>query len=190
MVNAKLTNGNYIDLKSVIGKNFKSFECEKMDNNSAVYGNLRLNLSDINFDISNEQKTLKFYDDFEDVAYFDLVVSKNETEFKPYIPSSVKEIYEVDEEIINIIIIEDTINVNDEYIVKFDVGIQINTNKNIYIFSKGWFFDEHIYISKNIEFDIVYPIEDVIYDWSDEDDGLENIKVDRKFISMKNYVLN
>lgn len=187
MTLAKLTNCNYIELKSTMGKNFISYECERLDRFNRTYGNIRLNFTNLNIDICNEQKTLIFFKELEDVAYFEMYKVNADLQFKPYIEESIPEKYDVVEIVQDIIIIEDTIHIKDEYSIQFDMAIQINTFSNSYIFSKGWFFDEHIYISKNKNFDDVYSIEKVVSDWTGDGEYLENVKVLRKYTSLKDY---
>ncbi len=172
-----------MDLKSVIGKKIISFECSTLDEYSKTYGNLRINFDICSLEICNEQKTLPFYDDNEDIAFFYMEQKNLDDKFIPYIEDEQPMVYDVGENITGIIIVEDTVNIRSEnYKIVFDMAIEIVTENNTYIFSKGWFFDEHIYFSQNKSFESIYPLEQVIDDWSDE--NAQEVNVKRKYINL------
>ena len=170
MIKAKFSNVMLTIIKTMVGKVICSYECGNMVPNEA-YGNLQINLDDFAIEISNEVKELPFYDSTEEISYFTCEKKSLCEPFKPYCEEP-SEKYFINENVLAVYIIEDSVSVNDgEYDINFDMAIIVETNKHKYMFSRGWFFSETIDISVDKEFNDVYPISRVVEDWSDEDEN-------------------
>ena len=84
----------------------------------------------------------------------------------------------IDEKIQSVEIVNDEINVNDgEYEITIDQALIIRTKDNVYSFYKDWMYSEVINIAVDRNYETVYDIEKVEYDWSDR--GVEPTTVKR-----------
>ena len=174
MVKAKFTNQMIDIIKSMIGNTFCSYECGEK-RSGEVYGNCRINLEGFAVEILNEVKEMPFFDSTEDVSSFSCKKSLNE-EFKPYCIEPVQK-YIVNEKVLSVSIVEDFVSVNDgEYDIAFDMALIVETDKHKHIFSRDWYFGETISISKDKNFDDIYPVKKVIDDWEYDGDNKVNVK--------------
>lgn len=179
MIKAKFSSEMLKIIKSMVGKVFCSYECGNMVPDEA-YGNLQINLDDFAIEILNEVKELPFYDSTEDISYFTCEKKSLNESFKPYCEEP-SEKHLINENILSVYIIEDSISINGgEYDINFDMAIIIETNKHKYVFSRGWFFSETIDIAVDKEFDDIYPISRVVEDWSDDGENKVNVIRTRK----------
>ena len=176
MVKAKFSNKMIDILKSMVGNIFSSYEYGDMFPNEA-FGNLQINLKDFSVELFNEVQELPFYDLTEDISCFKCIKKSLTELFEPYCKEPSQK-YSVNEKILSVFIVDDSISINDgEYDINFDMAVIIETSQHKYIFSRGWFFSETINISIDEKFDDIYPIGKVIEDWSDE--GENNVTVVR-----------
>ena len=181
MVKAKFSNEMLEYIKKMVGHTLCSYEYGKMVQNEA-YGNLQINLDSFAIEILNEVKELPFFDSTEDISYFTCEKKSLSEPFKPYCEEPCKK-HLIDEKVLSVYIVEDSISINDgEYDITFDMAIIIETCNHKYIFSRDWFFSETISISLDEEFDNIYPISNVIEDWSDE--GENKVEVKRRKYSL------
>ena len=158
---------------SMTGKTFKSYETdEKIDFSIQA---MRFNMGKFAINLFNEEKTVDFGDYKEDMACFTCEQAALTDEF-PYKVRT--KAYMIDEKILKVSIVRDVINVNNhEYDIEYDMAIAIETACHTYIFSRGLWFDEGIYISADKNTECVYDIEKVKSDWSDN--GQKNVSVER-----------
>jgi len=176
MVTAKFTDEMIKIITSMIGKVFCSYECGNTFDNQ-TYCNFQINLEDSSIEFMNEVKDFPFYDSSEELSTFSCKKLPLNTLFKPYCGEPSKK-HLINEEITSVSIVNDEITINnDEYSISFDMAIIIDTTSHKYTFSRGWFFGEEIDISKDLDFNDVYPIHNVIEDWSE--DGENDVKVIR-----------
>ncbi|MBQ8248744.1 MAG: hypothetical protein IJY93_02520 [Clostridia bacterium] len=167
MVKAKFSTEMLKIIKSMVGRVFCSYERGNTVSNEA-YGNLQINSDNFAIEILNEVKELPFYDSTEDISCFTCKKKALSEHFKPYCEEP-SEKHLINEKILAVSIIEDSISINNgEYDVAFDMAIIVETNEHKYTFSRGWFFSETIDISVDKDFDNIYPISRVVEDWSDE----------------------
>ena len=176
MVKAKLSDKMIKILKDTVGKTFCSYECGNIAM-GAVYGNVQINMDNCAIEIVNEAKELPFYDSTEDISHFVCRKKLLNEPFKPYCEEK-SEKHTINENVISVSIIEDSVSVNDgESDIAFDMAVVIKTDKHSYMFSRGWFFSEIIDISVDKEFNEIYPINRVVKDWSE--DGENKVDVSR-----------
>lgn len=176
MIKAKLTEEMTETIKNAKNQNLCSYEYGKSIKNEA-YGNLQINLNSFAIELINEEDKLPFYDTTEDISFFKCTKKQLDEKYVPYCPNEPIEKHGVDEKILATSVIEDCISINNgEYNITFDMAIIFETENHKYVFSRGWFFDETISISIDKEFDDIYPVSQVVEDWSDEGDNKVEIK--------------
>lgn len=174
MIKAKFSDEMINILKSMIGNILYSYECGNTIQNEA-YGNLQLNLKDFSIEILNEVSEFPFYNSSEEISCFSCKKKSSSETYKTYCEEPIEK-HVINEKITSVALVEDDVNVNNgEYEIRFDMAIVIKTDKHKYIFSRGWFFDEVIYITVDNEFDKVYPISKVVEDWSDDGENKINV---------------
>ncbi len=87
----------------------------------------------------------------------------------------------VTETITDIIIVRDEICVNNSdgksiYDITMDQAIIIKTSDSSYVISREWSLEEELIFLKSANYkESVYSVEDIISEWSDEDDGTEAV---------------
>ena len=174
MIKAEFSTDMLKMIKGMVGRTLCSYECENMISGEA-YGNMQINLDGYSIEILNEVTELPFYDSTEDISCFTCKLKTPGEFFEPYCEGT-SEKHFINENILSVCIVEDSISVNDgDYDIKFDMALIIETSKHKYMFSRGWFFSEIIDISVDKEFGCIYPIDRVIEDWSDDGDNKVNV---------------
>ena len=181
MVNATFSNEMKSLLSSMTGKLFVSYECEKDDGYSRTFGNMRINTDSFSIDLTNEEQTLPFFDEIEDITCF--ACTKIDPR-KPFEPAVMTEtcVTKVDKRITGMELISDTININKgEYEIIFDSAIIIHMGDDIMMLARDTWFSEIITIANNDDYDQVFSIEEAKNAWSNDGEN----DVDVKRIRMK-----
>lgn len=154
-------------LAEMKGKTFKSYECVKMGTNM-TYGKCRLNLGQFSVDLYNYIHAMPFFDQTEDIPYFSCERMEKDSEYVVCERNSIPHVYMIDEKIQSVEVVTDEINVNDgEYEITIDQALIIRTRDNIYSFYKGWMYSEIINIAVDRNYETVYDLENVKYEWGD-----------------------
>ncbi len=175
MVYATFTEDMIRLLKELKGARFLSYECE--DTNGDAYGNLRINTDKMSVELTNIQQIMPFYTDEEEIACFACAKVDPEKKFKPYCITDTCKV-DVGDKILGISIVSDEITMNDgEYEISFDRAVIITMEKRILMFSRDIWFSEVIDISEHDNYDLRYPITEVIEAWSNE--GRDKVEVKR-----------
>ena len=175
MVYATLTEEMLRLLKDLKFSDFISYEGAKTSN--TFYGNLRIHTDKRSIELCNIERTMPFFDISEDIACLECKLSDPTVTFKPH-STEPFEVFEMGGRIESIEIINDKIDVNDgEYEISFDRAIIFRTNEKCIMFSRGVWFSEVIMIYENDDYDVVYPVDEVIEAWSN--DGENKVEVTR-----------
>lgn len=149
-------------LNDMIGKHFHTYECTKDDKFNRTYGNIRLYLDELTLEITNEEHPAIFFDEPEDISYFECHKVDSSKLFEPDLVSEVKK-YPVNKLVTGVEIIKDQIDVgNGQYSFSFDQAIIIHMDKDILMLSRDVWFSELIKITANDEYDELCPISDVV----------------------------
>lgn len=177
MVKATFTDEMKKILSNMTGRQFVSYECEKDDGFSRAFGNMRINTDSFSIELTNEEHTLPFFDDTEDITCFACTEVDSK---KPFEPAVVTEtcVTEVSKTITGLELINDTISVNNgEYEISFDAAIIIHMGNDVMMLARDTWFSEIITIADNDDYDQVFSIEDVKEAWSNE--GENTVDVNR-----------
>lgn len=176
MVYATFTDEMKQIISNAKGKCFVSYECEKDENFSRTFGNMRINLDSFSIDLTNEEHSLPFFDEREDVTHFSCVKVDPKTPFKPAVLTDTTAT-PVDKIITDIELITDTINVNNgEYEICFDAAIIIHMGDDVIMLARDTWFSELITIADNDNYDKIFSIDDVKEAWSNDGDYLVDVK--------------
>lgn len=179
-------------LKSLIGSKLICFKSEKKDSWNKIFGNIALVSENIEIEIKNElSPTTYFGGENEDVSRF---IVKQITNDNPFQLMIVSDIFEtpVNEIIKDIIIITDNISVHDSdknkiYEIVTTESIVVKTENSTFALSRDWHLEEIITFIKTSDYkQDIYPVSEVISEWSDEDEGSVAI-CNRSEISLNNY---
>ena len=164
-------------LKSLIGTKLLCFKSEKKDSWNRIFGNISLVSENAETEIRNELvSTMYFAGETEDVSRFAVKKISKENPFKLMIVSDVFETA-VNEKITDIILVTDAITVQDSgkntiYEISTTESIVIKTDNSTFVLSRDWHLEEIMtfVITSDYKRDI-YPIADVVSEWSDEEEG-------------------
>lgn len=179
-------------LKSLIGSKLICFKSEKKDSWNKIFGNIALVSENIEIEIKNElSPTTYFGGENEDVSRFIIKQITNDNPFQLMIVSDIFET-PVNEIIKDIIIITDNISVHDSdknkiYEIVTTESIVVKTENSTFALSRDWHLEEIITFIKTSDYkQDIYPVSEVISEWSDEDEGSVAI-CNRSEISLNNY---
>ncbi len=176
MVYATFTDEMKQLLSNTKGECFVSFECEKDEAFSRAFGNMRLNFNTFSIDLTNEEHTLPFFDENEDITHFSCAAVDPKNPFKPAVVADTK-VSPVDKTVTDIELITDTINVNNgEYEICFDAAIIIHMGDDVIMLARDTWFSELITIADNDNYDKIFSIDDVKEAWSNDGDYLVDVK--------------
>ena len=164
-------------LKSLIGTKLLCFKSEKKDSWNRIFGNISLVSENAETEIRNELvSTMYFAGETEDVSRFAVKKISKENPFKLMIVSDVFETA-VNEKITDIILVTDAITVQDSgkhtiYEISTTESIVIKTDNSTFVLSRDWHLEEIMTFVKTSDYKRdIYPIEDVVSEWSDEEEG-------------------
>jgi len=183
MVKAKFSNEMIKYIEQLKNSNFIKYFIDNQTNGASAYCKLGIESNNICLDIFNEETSVEWFinDDGvnkEDISVFSCKIREDNENFKPYIEESEIESVIVNEKINNVKIVSDIINVNNgEYVIDYDMAIIIETEQHNYVFSRGWFFSEEIYINVDKDINDIYSVKEVKESWSN--DGEFNVEVKR-----------
>ena len=178
MFNKRLSNEELALLQSVIGSKFISYERGAGEVQfSRTYGNIRLNFSDLSIELENLETATLYCGEADNMSGFSCYSCSPDKEFKPYIKEATQ-VTEISEMVTGVEVAEDTIRIdNDEREISFSSAIIIRTQMNEYMFYRTYQYNENIFICNSDNYDLVYPVCNVIDDWSN--DGDNQVSVER-----------
>ncbi|MCR4721280.1 MAG: hypothetical protein K5655_06110 [Lachnospiraceae bacterium] len=162
-------------LKELIGKTFKSYECNK-SGVDVVYGKVRLNLGTFSVDLYNYTKPIPFYGELEeeDISCFSCELADKNVDFRPCEKDQTAHLYMIDERINGVEIIRDKIFVgNNEYEITMDQALILRSRYNVYSFYRDWFFGETIRIGVDRREETVLSVDDVKKQWNCDEGTVE-----------------
>lgn len=162
-------------LKTLIGKELICIKSEEKDSWNRIFGNLALVTKDSEVEIKNELTETEYFNVLEDVSKFKI---RNITSEKPFVLMVESSIIEtkVNETIFDIIIVQDEISVKNSegnciYEITMDDAVVIKTEESVYVISREWCLEEELIFVKSANYKkSVYPIKDIIAQWSDEEE--------------------
>ena len=164
-------------LKSLIGTKLLCFKSEKKDSWNRIFGNISLVSENAETEIRNELvSTMYFAGETEDVSRFAVKKISKEKPFKLMIVSDIFETA-VNEKITDIILVTDAITVQDSgkntiYEISTTESIVIKTDNSTFVLSRDWHLEEIMTFVKTSDYKRdIYPITDVVSEWSDEEEG-------------------
>jgi hypothetical protein len=177
MTNHCITQEEKNLLKSLIGTKLLCFKSEKKDSWNRIFGNISLVSENAEIEIRNELSPTEYFGgETEDVSRF--VVKKISKE-NPFTLMIVSDIFEttVNEKITDIILVTDAITVQDSgkntiYEISTTESIVIKTDNSTFVLSRDWHLEEIMTFVKTSDYKRdIHPIEDVVSEWSDEEEG-------------------
>lgn len=183
MIKAKFSNEMKKQLEKLKDSIFVKYIIDNETKGISTYCKLGIDSTNVCLDILNEETSMDWFVNDEgickeDISVFSCKVRQDKEIFEPYIEESDVIEIDVNEKIDNVHIVSDVIDVNNgEYIIDYDMAIIIETEKHKYIFSRGWFFNEEIYVNIDKDIDDIYSIKEVKESWSN--DGELTVKVNR-----------
>ena len=177
MIDHRITQEEKSLLKSLIGTKLLCFKSEKKDSWNRIFGNISLVSENAETEIRNELvSTMYFAGETEDVSRFAVKKISKENPFKLMIVSDVFETA-VNEKITDIILVTDAITVQDSgkntiYEISTTESIVIKTDNSTFVLSRDWHLEEIMTFVKTSDYKRdIYPIADVVSEWSDEEEG-------------------
>ena len=81
---------------------------------------------------------------------------------------------------------EDTVHINNDCEICFSSAVIIRTQMRNYMFYRTYQYNENIFISDSDDYNIVYPIHNVIEDWNN--DGENQVSVERNTRIVSNLI--
>lgn len=179
MIQAKLTDEMINSLRRLIGDTFVGY-CGAMNNNIA-YGNVQINGQASAIEIQNEVHPLPLFSETEDISMFTCIPRDVHSTFTPFCDEP-WQTTPINETIVDISIVNDTVVVDDEYSISLDMAIVIQTPQHSYVFSRDWYYSETITVTVDASLDDIYPIDHVVDDWNPDND--RNVTVTRTISSL------
>ena len=178
MLDKRLSSEEFALLQSTIGSKFISYECGSGEAQfSRTYGNIRLNFSNQSIELENYETATMYCGEADDVSGFSCHACSSCVEFKPYVKEATL-VKEISETVTGVEVVEDTIHIdNEEREAKFSSAIVVRTQMNEYMFYRTYQYNENIFISNSDNYDVAYPVCNVIADWSN--DGDSQVSVER-----------
>ncbi len=153
-------------LKNTIGTRLLSIdigESEKPFNRT--YGKLRINFEKGSIELFNIEVPTKLMGDNDDISGFCCKVNATD-KFVPYLKEKSENIY-INDKVSGISIVRDTIVIADNLETAiFDEAIIFEMADCTYMLSRDWQYSELIHIHQHSDYDLVYPIQDVIENWN------------------------
>lgn len=183
MIEAKFSNEMLQYLGKLNNSWFIKYITDDETGGNSTYCKLGIDSDNVCLDIFNEETNVDWFVSGnkiqqEDISVFSCAIRNDGEKFQPYLGESQIIAIDVNEKIGKVEIVSDLIDVNNgEYTIDYDMAIIIETEKHKYIFSRGWYFDEEIYINVDKSIDEIYPIREVQESWSN--DGEFVVKVSR-----------
>ena len=176
MVKAKFTDIMLSKFKKLKGSRLIYYLTDDINGGDISYCKIGIETDNGCLDVYNEETPVDWFDTEgekakEDISVFSCKERKNSEEFIPYISDSGIIKHNVNELINSIKIVSDYIKVNNgEYSIDCDIAIIIQTDSHEYIFSRGWFFSEEIYVSVDSDINNIYSVDDEIKAWNNDGD--------------------
>lgn len=165
-------------LKSLIGKKLLCIKSELKDSWNRIFGNLAVITQDSEVEVRNELTETVYFDDMEDVSKFKIRQITSDKPFKLMVEVPVVET-KIKETISDIMIIQDVVSVKNSeesciYEITMDDAVIIKTTESAWVISREWCLEEELIFVKSANYkDSVYSIDDIVAEWSDEDEGIK-----------------
>lgn len=189
MINHCITYKELQMLKTLIGTKLVCFKSQKKDSWNRIFGNIALITDKTEIELRNELTDIEYFGDSEDVSKFYV---NQISASKPFSLMIEDEVFKtsVNEIITDIIIVEDEISIKDSsgnpiYEITMDDAVIIKTANSTYAISREWSLEEELIFIKTSDYKKdIYSIEQIISEWSDEDENFI-ATCNRKEISLK-----
>lgn len=189
MINHCITYKELQMLKTLIGTKLICFKSQKKDSWNRIFGNIAIITDKTEIELRNELTDIEYFDDSEDVSKFYV---NQISASKPFSLMIEDEVFKtsVNEIITDIIIVEDEISIKDSsgkpiYEITMDDAVIIKTDNSTYAISREWSLEEELIFIKTSDYKKnIYSIEQIISEWSDEDENFI-ATCNRKEISLK-----
>lgn len=187
MINVQFTKQMKERIKSLKGKRFVSYSMDDDCFADRSYCKIRITTDDFCLEIMNEVQAFPFIqgsiDDTEEMSCFSCQEKSLGSKYEPYLEGVKYKEIEVNETICEVSIVSDVITIEQEkYDICFDMAIIIKTESHTYTFYRQWYYDEYIFIGKDVDFDSVYSIDDVRTSW--DNDGEYAVTVERTYTKL------
>lgn len=189
MINHCITYKELQMLKTLIGTKLVCFKSQKKDSWNRIFGNIAVITDKTEIELRNELTEIEYFGDLEDVSKFYV---NQISASKPFCLMIEDEVFKtsVNEIITDIIIVEDEISIKDSsgnpiYEITMDDAVIIKTADSAYAISREWSLEEELIFIKTSDYKKdIYSIEQIISEWSDEDENFI-ATCNRKEISLK-----
>lgn len=189
MINHCITYKELQMLKTLIGTKLVCFKSQKKDSWNRIFGNIAIITDKTEIELRNELTDIEYFGDSEDVSKFYV---NQISASKPFSLMIEDEVFKtsVNEIITDIIIVEDEISIKDSsgnpiYEITMDDAVIIKTDNSTYAISREWSLEEELIFIKTSDYKKdIYSIEQIISEWSDEDENFI-ATCNRKEISLK-----
>ncbi len=187
MVKAKFTKQMIEIIQTLKGKTFISYFMDDDIFFDKSYCLIRIKTDSACLDLMNEIQEFPFLKspvgDTEELSCFTCQEKNINEPFKPYLVDIGYKEINVNEKISEVSIISDKITITQEnYTIDLDMALVIKTSHHTYIFSRQWYFDEHIFIHIDKDFNSIYSIDDVKQSW--DNDGEFQVEVERTIVRL------
>ncbi len=177
-------------LKDIVGKRFLSVETDdSMEGQS--YCVARLNFEGTSILLKNEEEEIAMFENedvpYEEAAKFSCIISDIAHPFVPGLDGVGIKKFDVDEIVMSVEIVSDTIKCVEQGInIIIDMALIVKTENHAYIFSKShvW-FDEVIYVNIDKNIDDICPLFSDLSLWND--DGKLSVSIERSIRTIKKY---
>lgn len=189
MINHCITYEELQTLKTLIGTKLICFKSQKKDSWNRIFGNIAIITDKTEIELRNELTDIEYFGDSEDVSKFYVNQISASKPFSLMIEDEVFKTF-VNEIITDIIIVEDEISIKDSsgnpiYEITMDDAVIIKTANSTYAISREWSLEEELIFIKTSDYKKdIYSIEEIISEWSDEDENFL-ATCNRKEISLK-----
>lgn len=189
MINHCITYKELQMLKTLIGTKLVCFKSQKKDSWNRIFGNIAIITDKTEIELRNELTDIEYFGDSEDVSKFYV---NQISASKPFSLMIEDEVFKtsVNEIITDIIIVADEISIKDSsgkpiYEITMDDAVIIKTDNSTYAISREWSLEEELIFIKTSDYKKnIYSIEQIISEWSDEDENFI-ATCNRKEISLK-----
>lgn len=175
MIDTRFSKAEKELLKAVCGKKLIYIKSTEADNWKRIYGNAVLTAENCELEIRNEIEPVSYFETVEDISVYHINEINDNYKYIPGILDADVIAVTVNSIINEIIIVEDEIIVSDSsgeliYNIIFDTAIVIKTDSGTFTFSREWYFEEDIIFKEGDNYkDNIYPVENIIEDWTDEE---------------------
>lgn len=178
MVNITLTPAMRSILKSMIGQQLVSLECEHLDHTQETYGNLLITTDSQRIELINEEEPTDYFGGTEDISRFTCRRLVENEHFRQFVMGESPMKYPLIGTVTGVSVIDDHVSLpQDEYDIRLSMAVILYTTEDNIAFLRGWHFDEQITVVKGSDYRLnLRTIDSIKSDWAE--DG-EPITVER-----------